>query len=85
MKRVVTIATAAIALAGCQQVITPESGAQQARGTSGFVVTGDRTLIVSLITDPKSGCEYLAVSYRDPAVTPRLDADGKPHCPGASK
>jgi hypothetical protein len=35
-------------------------------------------------TDPDTGCAYLiARQYRSTAITPRLDADGLPDCPGS--
>lgn len=77
MKRVATIA-AAVMLAGCGQV---DASDQPARGDSErFVIRGDQTLIASVLVDLETGCEYIAVSYRDATVTPRLDATGKPKC-----
>jgi hypothetical protein len=45
---------------------------------SGLTISGD----IGIVTDAASGCEYIAIGYREPSLTPRLDHMGQPICAG---
>lgn len=56
----------ALLLAGCEAGVT--------------VGNGDNAVVV--VTDKETGCQYLKLSTNNNTLTPRLDDQGRPMCPG---
>jgi hypothetical protein len=75
-RRIATVIAAALGLAACNTHPGEEI-------TGGETVSG-----LSSWTDPETGCAYI-IGHQTrasgaTAITPRLDADGLPDCPGAT-